>query len=568
MKTLLINLILFLFLNFSHAQSITISIEKYHYQIDHEHNIILVLLDNIENYQNLEGVKEIELSLYGSRYQIENSPSKLDYENTFEASKEEISYKLYFTQIPIIAIRSNSKIVDEPKVLANLVYVDKDTTILSKIGIEIRGGASQSHPKKTYDIELWEDEYGQATKKVSFQGLRTDDDWILDGLYNEPLRIRSHIAHNLWLEMHQPYYLDEAPAAKSGAEVRFAEVFLNGQYNGIYNLSEQVDRKQLQLVDSDETITGELYKGESWGGSVTFDELHNYDNNSSRWGGYEYRFPQNSDYRWEYVYNFTKFVINSPENDFKDRVWNKFHIGNNIDYFIFLNLTRATDNRGKNIYLAKYAAGEPYFYVPWDLDGVFGTVWTGGQENVTDDIISNGFFDRALMLNPNKYWDLMQDRWNEYRIGVLSNENLIDLISNNYHFLLENKVYEREALVFPSLKPSESAFNYTTNWLLNRLEFLDEYFENINSSTLDPSEISTNVKVFPNPVLDHLLIESNSDQQIQQIKLFDIAGRLILYETGIGASQTMINLSALNSGSYFIQLIIDGIPVKRKIIKN
>ena len=85
-----------------------------------------------------------------------------------------------------------------------LVYTGTDGEIISSnIGIEIRGGFSQTYPKKTYDIEFWNDPSGNETIDVQFGDLREDDDWILDAMYNEPLRINSYISHKLWLNLNQ-----------------------------------------------------------------------------------------------------------------------------------------------------------------------------------------------------------------------------------------------------------------------------------------------------------------------------------------------------------------------------
>ena len=145
--------------------------------------------------------------------------------------------------------------------------------------------------KKTYDLEFWNDEIGADTKNVQFGELRLDDDWILDALYNEPLRLRSYVANKIWLQMHTPNYLSEEPNAKAGANVKYVEMFVNHQYNGIYNLSEQIDPKQLKLVKFNNTMSGELYKGISWG-ATTFTALPNYNNELRQWSGYEFKHPK------------------------------------------------------------------------------------------------------------------------------------------------------------------------------------------------------------------------------------------------------------------------------------
>ncbi len=101
-------------------------------------------------------------------------------------------YTLYKTELPIISVNTDSReIVDEPKILGNLQLWEKgEKTFESIIGIEIRGGFSQTFPKKSYSVELWEDEAGEESYSESLLGLCEDDDWILDGLWNEPLHLR------------------------------------------------------------------------------------------------------------------------------------------------------------------------------------------------------------------------------------------------------------------------------------------------------------------------------------------------------------------------------------------
>ena len=196
-------------------------------------------------------------------------------------------------QIPSIHITTEQEIVDEPKVPALFTFTDTDGQSWTKdIGIEIRGGFSQVLPKKTYDIEFWDDPTGEESVDVTFGDLREDDDWVLDAMYNEPLRINSFITHKLWLEMNELYYRDLEPEAKSGADVMYVEVSVNGEYNGIYMLSEEIDRKQLKLRRNEgENILGELYKGYAWDDAVLYNNPDATPNNaSSTWSGFEYRY--------------------------------------------------------------------------------------------------------------------------------------------------------------------------------------------------------------------------------------------------------------------------------------
>jgi len=358
------------------SQTLTINVSENKFGIDENLSLIVSRIQNIDDYTDIGNYNEIVLNLGQNSYRFISTLNNLTYTNSYivEDINSSNQYTLYFTQLPIVTIDTENTFIDEPKVLANLVYTDDEQTATSNIGIELRGGSSQSYPKKTYDIEFWEDETGDENRDVQFGELREDDDWILDALYNEPLRIRSYTANKLWLQMYTPFHIDDEPNAKSGADVMYVEMFLNGQYNGIYNLSEQVDRKQLKLKKYNGNMRGELYKGASWGAS-TFTSLPSYNNNIRVWSGYEFEYPDDDEITdWNNLYQFTDFVMNSSESDFTSSIWSKFVEENFINYFLFLNLIRATDNTGKNIYLGKYKANEPYFYIPWDLEDCFGTI--------------------------------------------------------------------------------------------------------------------------------------------------------------------------------------------------
>ena len=381
--------------------------------------------------------------------------------------------------------------------------------------------------------------------------MRSDDDWILDALYNEPLRLRSYIANKLWLDMHTPYYIDDEPDAKSGSDVKFVEAFVNGEYRGLYNLQEQVDKKQLKLKSYNDNIRGELYKGLSWSGPNRFLSMLDYDNESRFWGGYEMKYPKDDDITdWGIVYEFTDFVVNSSDIDFTNDIWEKFNFENYSDYFIFINLIRATDNTGKNLYLAKYNTNEPYFYVPWDLDGCFGTNWQGNNVNVTNSIVRNGLFDRGIEINPNNSFSIIANRWFELRETIFSNDALSNSFIEQYNFMNDNKIYERETIVHPNYPFNQEALTYTTTWLENRLDFLDIYFGEALSIDENVLAIKSNF-IYPNPAKDSIYITNSSALIGKEYKIYNNLGQLV--NEGV-MDFNYVSIKNLEIGYYFISI--------------
>jgi len=548
-------IILFLFTYFVSAQSnYEINVINNRFQIDESKKLIICKVD-ISSIPNLNDFTDVDLVLGASKYYFKIKPETIDYQTAYNVFKNNTIYSLYFSVFPLISITTDNEIVDEPKRLANFYYADDESLKKSFVGIEIRGGFSQAFPKKTYDLEFWEDVNGKDSKNIQFGNLRNDDDWVLDALYNEPLRIRSFSAHQLWLDMHEPYYITEEDEAKSGADVMYVDFFLNGDYRGVYMISEQVDRKQLKLKKyKNETIRGELYKAESWiTGNVIFNGLPNYVNDSETWGGYEVKLPDPDDtIDWENLYSLKDFVMNSDLQTFRNEIADKVKIENAIDYFIFLNLTSAMDNRGKNIYVAKYTIDEPYFFVPWDLDGVFGIDWRGNNRNITDDVLSNGLFNRLLHISPtDEVLIQISNRWNELRSSILSNSALQNRLVGNYNLLKDNLVFEREQLVWQNYPFNKTSKDYMMNWLDARLQYLDTYFFS-RLSTENFNRKANQIKIYPNPTRGEVNIKYASNNNIKYT-LYNIEG--VLISKGVMNSNTKkISLQSFPSGIYFLKV--------------
>jgi hypothetical protein len=547
------------------SQDVEIIVGSGKFILDEDLNLIVCNKDISDT--DIATAESLIINLNGVVFDFISIPNELEYGEQYLVNFNSQTYLLYFSELALININTTETIVDEPKVLANFILSDfSDTPIVSSFcGIEYRGGASQSYPKKSYDIELWDDQTGDETNKISLLDMRDDDDWLLLAMYNEPLRLRNSINHKLWMDIHTPYYLDQEEDAMSGVKTEYVEIAVNNEYKGLFLLSEQVDKKQLKLKKYNGSIRGELYKGVSWGAS-TFSNLPMYDNEEVLWSGFQYKYPKPDDViDWSNTYNFVDFVINSTDNNFESNFENKFSLDNAIDYFIFLNLLRATDNRGKNIYLAKYKVDEPYFYVPWDLDGTYGIIWNGNQENVFNDILSNGMYDRLLNSNVDLFNQNASNRWFELRnsnlISTASFTAKIDLVFN---FLSSNGNYERETLKWGESSIDFSNLDYTYEWIANRLDFLDVYF---GSTILGVDEhlSESEILITPNPTVTRFKLE-NIKKSFSYC-IYNVNGLLI--DTGFSKNNDFIDVKKLSKGVYFLRIISDKNKYNYfKIVKN
>jgi spore coat protein H len=564
---LLLPVVVFLVSNVAALANDTIRVRPNLYHIDHKKNIVII---NQAASELVSGVGEVKNHLVlNESYEFLSPVYSINESASYKVKCKDSIYTAYFTSLPIIHINTRSQIVDAPSVYASFSMSENNRAFTqSAVGIELRGASSQSLPKKSYELSFWNDTLGTTSRDVRLLNMRNDNKWNLQAIYNEPLRMQSKVSNELWQEIHQIYYKNIEPDAKNGIAMTYVEVFINDEYKGIYALSERIDRKQLKLKKYDnQTIKGELYKGSSWGAS-TFTSLPPFDNSSSDWGGFEYKHPE-EEIDWSNLYDFVNFVENSSDQEFNNNYKAKFKLSNAVDYYIFLNLLRASDNTGKNLYIAKYKAGEPYYYVPWDLDGVFGMNWQGNQDNVTNGLLSNGFYDRLNQdCSATGFRAAVVKRWAELRTSIITQNSIMSKFTSNTAYLISNNAFEREHIAWKDFTYDASQLTYVNSWLTNRLAYLDVVFSQgcialSNVSTTVPAGLE--LKMYPNPASGYLMVENNFSAH--ELYVQDISGKVIM-QCILNGKANKIDISALPKGLYITTVKNEKISKKDKLVIN
>jgi len=566
MKTLLW-ILLFNLLGASLFASDTIIVDAPYYLLDHNKQLIVCNLESNSINSQWSGEKS-HISL-DRVYSFSNPVDTVVIGTEYKVRFLNDHYLLYFTQLPLLKLEVSQDIPDEPKVPGYMVLSSPTHTLVeSHIGIEIRGGWTQGLPKVSYGIECWEDTTGNETKKMSLLNMREDDDWNLQAMYNEPLRLRNKSGHAIWKTMHQLSYQGLEPTAANGITMQYAECSINGVYKGVYAIGEKVDRKQLQLKKHDGQIRGALYKGFSWG-NTTFGNVSNFDNNKDIWDAFEYIHPE-EEIDWEPLYDFIDLVVNDSNEKFFEKYTNHFELDNAVDYFIFLNLLRASDNTGKNTYIARYDSDTRFFYIPWDLDGIFGVKWDGENGNYPTGILMNGFYERLIYDCYNTvFTDRLKDRWAELREGPLSETALLEILASNYDYLVRNAVYTRESIAWPDYEDNASwRWDYTETFLHKRIEHLDEVFAELcDSIPIIDTTLQTNFIVFPNPSNGIIHIQIENTTVVDELIVYNSTGHKV-YETN-NFDRLTLEIDYLVPGVYFLHFRTgDYVQVEKIVVNN
>ncbi|GAB3936215.1 CotH kinase family protein [Larkinella terrae] len=463
--------------NAAYAQ--TISISSGRFQIDKTARIIVC-----NQLPGSSGESPVKIQFDQQEFTISGVVTPFEIGKKYSVTKDGGTYALFFTNFPILNINTNNvKISETDDLTRGAISLNQASgdVFSSNMGIKVRGATSRAYPKKSYKIELSTDAAGANSRDASLLGLREDSEWLLMAMYNEPMRISNVTSHALWIKIHKLYYSNKEPDARSGIRTRYIDVFSNDAYLGVYALAEDMDRKQLKLKKTadDGSIRGELYKTDGWSNATTYTApLPAFNGGTSQdWYGYEMKLPKDP-YNWANLYEYLKFVVNSSTETFNANSKTWLRTDNVVDYFLFLNLVRATDNTGKNVFLARYKEGEPYFFIPWDLDGSLGYQFNTVKVNTTNDILTNGLFNRMLNRNTDGFNYKLRKRWFELRKDVLTTANLKKDLSDNYSLLRNEGAYEREKMKWPSSVDSES-LTYMQTWAEQRAAYMDHYFASI-----------------------------------------------------------------------------------------
>ncbi len=412
--------------------------------------------------------------------------------------------KLVLTSLPLVHVVVPGAIVNNPKTECHISLIDPSGKTNDSLyyfpahraGIEIRGGLAQQFPKKSYSLEFrmptGTEEVADGTRLLGF---RDDGDWILDAMYVDHARMRNRLSTDIWTAISKVPHFSKEPGAINGTRGAFVELIINNNYQGLYCLTERIDRKQLQLNKKQ----GYCYKSSNWSPSTEFvNGDAAYNNNMNDWDGWELEYQAENgiasspQVKWEPLRNFIRYTAMSGNSDFTATIASRIDIANLADYLLFINAIGADDNSGKNIHLSFYGTGwEKFFITPWDLDASWGRKWEGSIMDLRDgEFIGvtgipgrdsrycrpNAFFIRMMELNPAGFRSLLKSRWQELRQGELSMTSLSQRIDIYRQQLLTSGAYNREKQKWPEkISPLDDETQYMLTWIENRMSQVDQY---------------------------------------------------------------------------------------------
>lgn len=515
------------------------------------------------------------------------------------------------SNLPIFIINTDSAIVDEPKVGANLgiinnlgqrnnltdIYNDYD----GRIGIELRGQTSQSlFDKKSYGFETRDG--NDADESVSLLGLPEEEDWILYGPFSDKTLMRNVLIFELSNQI-----------GMYASRTKYCELVLNGEYQGVYILMEKIKRDK-NRVDIAKLTPDEISGTDISGGyMLRLDKYSDSDQNlfpstladANTLMLYQVIYPKDEDlqpeqfqYIKDFMHNFETALRGNNYQDAALGFRQYIDVNSFVDFLLLNELGRNPDAYRLSTYFHKTHdddGGKLKMGPIWDFNLAMGNAnfCLGGEptgwvlnynQACPDDYWLIGYWwDRLLT---DKAFALqVVERWQTLRQTTFSLANIHQMIDDKAAYLEESQTrnFQQWNILNEWIWPNnyvggtyQKEVEYLKDWFGKRVEFMDKNISEISwqvrSSSSNPS-----FKLYPNPFLDELTIEIQEEiKGAVTLTFFNFMGQKVTeinieVISGVQNKLKMPNhiLSQLSSGVYFYTFEINGVQMNSgKLMKE
>ena len=379
---------------------------------------------------------------------------------------KEYRVEVEFTvHLPVIYINTEdlSPIVSKDYYINATVEIEGGQLFENVIdNIEIRGRGNSTwgiHPKKPYQIKF--------EQKTSVLGMPPDKRWLLLAEYSDKTFLRNRTAFELG------YHSDLAWTPQG----EYADVYLNGTYNGMYYVTQKVEESKNRV-----NVTND-------GFLLEIDQLNRLDPDDVYF--YSDHFLINikepdllshgpeSSYIKNYVLEFEDALFS---NNFKNPFLgyrNFIDVHSVVDWFLINEIVKNVDAKWFASIFFHKAPGEKLVMGPiWDFDLGCGNVNYANSEFPKGWWVKENPWIKRMCEDP-YFVDLVKERYQHFRLKeILLYEMMDENVAYFYHSMEDN--YERwptlGTWVWPNSKvfsTYEQELDYLKSWLSQRFQWMD-----------------------------------------------------------------------------------------------
>ena len=413
-----------------------------------------------------------------------------------EESLEYYDLGEFSTTLPVVYMNTKGQqVLKENVIWGNIALLDgngEEQSVFSipnsiyRATIKYRGASSYNKfDKKQYRIKFYKNKKDSA-KEVSLAGMGANSEWVLNGPYLDKTLIRNKLVYDLARELN-----GWAP------DTRFVELFVDGEYQGVYLAVEPVTNGESRLRLSEfGLLSGETAY------IVNRDRIDTGSEEIDTWGktnGYTYnalyiRYPSKNkitEKQKEYIQkDISEFEQALYGENFSDkRIGYQAYIDmdNWVDYFIINEFAMNYDAGNLSTYLYKELDGKLQLAV-WDFNNGFDNYQWFRTETDVLHTVENSWFER--LWQDETFRERVCERYVQLRKTTLSDEHIAEKIASyqeelgeavDRNFKVWGYSFKENLLVGTSKEGTsrdigsyEEAMKQLTDTIRERLAYLDK----------------------------------------------------------------------------------------------
>jgi len=354
--------------------------------------------------------------------------------------------------------------------------------------VRCRGNGSMTVGKRTgkFPYKL------KFARKVNPFGLGDDaeKDWVLLAHVGDQTMLRNFAAKLLG---------EKLTGIPYSPNVMLVNVFLNGEYIGVYELTEQIEVKDCRIDIHDE-LTGKengfLIELDAYAATATDD-----DDPSFLVGNHYYTIKSDvyNEHQLGYIRNYITQAEAAIYAGDRDAISQLIDINSLVDMFLLQEYAKNIDVGFSSFYMYKDIDGKLFFAPPWDFDLAFGNdarLDNGSYEEFyvgtgRKDFRQNHDWYIALYSYTDWFKELVKTRWAEITDTVIP--EVIDAVKKtasaietdmqfNYkHWEFLGKKQQQEPKEIVNLRTYKEHADYLIRWMENRKAWLDTAFSSLQN---------------------------------------------------------------------------------------
>ena len=413
-----------------------------------------------------------------------------------EESLEYYDLGEFSTTLPVVYMNTKGQqVLKENAIWGNIALLDgngEERSVFSipnsiyRATIKYRGASSYSKfDKKQYRIKFYKNKKDSA-KEVSLAGMGANSEWVLNGPYLDKTLIRNKLVYDLARELN-----GWAP------DTRFVELFVDGEYQGVYLAVEPVTNgeSRLRLAEFG------LLSGET-AYIVNRDRIDTGSEEIDTWGktnGYTYnalyiRYPSKNKitekqkaYIQKDVSEFEQVLYGENFSDKRIGYQAYIDMDNWVDYFIINEFAMNYDAGNLSTYIYKELGGKLQLAV-WDFNNGFDNYQWFRTETDVLHTAENSWFNR--LWQDETFREHVCERYRQLRKTTLSDEHIAEKIASyqeelgeavDRNFKVWGYSFNENLLVGTSkegtsrdIRSYEEAMKQLTDTIRERLAYLDK----------------------------------------------------------------------------------------------